>query len=376
MLKNYFTIAVRNLFRYKGFSFINIAGLAIGIACTILILMWVDDELSYDQFHANADRVYRVNKEYQIGAEIGYNPSTPFPLAKAAKEYTADVEEAAKFCNMSSLFIFADKIFREYRVCYTEPSFFNIFSFSFKSGGAGTALSDPNSVVISERMAEKYFGDNDPIGKNFLVNNRGEFSVSGVIENPPDNSEFNFDFFLPISFITDDDDSENWGSHWLSTYVLLGKNADYTAAEARLSALIKEHLPEEKISLKLQPLHNLHLYSIDGKAEGMKYVYFFSIVAFFILITACINFMNLSTARSSKRAKEVGLRKVVGATKMQIVKQFFGESVIISIIALLAALVLVELVRPAFNDLTGKNLTIALNNYKLLLSLLVIVVFT
>jgi len=376
MFKNYLTIAFRNIKAHKGISFINVAGLALGMTCCILILLWVQDELSYEQFYKNADSIYRVNKKYQMGTETGYNPSTPYPLAYAAKQKFAEIKEATRYSRRSTLFKYEDNVFTERRVCFTDTSFFKIFASQFVAGNPKSALSNPNSIVITEDMGNKYFGGSSPMGKTFTVDNSEEFTVTGVVQNIPANSDLQFDFFMPISFVLRPGDGDNWGAHWLGTYVLLHQNAYTNELEQNLSALIKEHLPEEKISLVLQPLKNTHLYSIDGKMEGMKYVYFFSIIAIFILVIACINFMNLATARSSKRAKEVGLRKVVGANRMQITRQFFAESVLYTVFALAVAFVLVELIRPAFNDLTGKSLAFDYSNYKLIIGLTLIVVFT
>jgi ABC-type antimicrobial peptide transport system permease subunit len=346
------------------------------MACVILILLWVQDELSYNQFHENVDEIFRVNKEYKIGTETGFNPSTPYPLARAVKEKFAEIKDAVKFYRNTSLVKYGENKFNERRVCFTDSSFFNIFTCQFIKGNPETALVNPNSIVITQSMARKYFGDIDPVGKVLTLNNRDEFIISAVIDDMPLNSDLQFDFFVPISSATRPDDLDNWGSHYLRTYVLLHKNTNVDGLEQQLSTLIRERLPEEHISLKLQALNRLHLYTISGEKEGMKYVYFFSIIALFILIIACINFINLSTARSTKRAKEIGLRKVIGAERVQIIRQFYGESIIFIVIAFIVALGLVEFILPAFNNLTGKQLSINYNNHYLIAGFLFIGIFT
>jgi putative ABC transport system permease protein len=376
MLKNYLKIAFRNIFRNKGISLINIAGLAIGITCGVLILLWVQDELSYDQFHENSDNIYRVNKKYEMGAEISYNRSTPFPLADAAKSGFAQIKDATKIFRRQILVKYNDIIFTENRVGFTDPSFFEIFSFHFVQGNSTTALLNPNSVIITEDMKKKYFKNVDPIGKIITIDNRTEYAVTGVIENIPENSDLRYDMFMSISADERNRSADDWGSQWLQTFVLLQEKAEYKNIEAKLSSLIKEHLPEEKISLVLQPLKNIHLYAINGEPEGMKYLYFFSVISLFILLIACINYMNLSTARSVKRSRETGIRKVMGAHKLQISRQFFGESILYTIIALGVSLILIELIQPFFNNLTGKNLVFEYTNYQMLSGLILITIFT
>ncbi|MCJ7581300.1 MAG: ABC transporter permease, partial [Candidatus Aminicenantes bacterium] len=269
-----------------------------------------------------------------------------------------------------------DKSFTENRVCVTDASFFNIFTFQFIKSNFKTALSDQNTAVITEDIGKKYFGDSEPLGKTLTFDNRTEYVITGIIQNIPSNSDIRYDIFIPVSKSTQAEEADTWGSHWLQTYILLQEDVFYEEVEHKLSALIKEHLPEENISLVVQPFNKIHLYSIEGQPEGMKYIYFFSVIALFILIIACINFMNLSTARSVKRAKEVGLRKVIGANKAQIIRQFFSESVLYTLIALAIAIVLVEFIRPAFNELTGKNLALDYSNFRLIVGLMIIAVFT
>jgi len=311
-----------------------------------------------------------------MGEETDYNPSTPFPLASSARQKIAGVRLSTKYSRNTALVRYGDKIFTENRVCCADTSFFNLFTFQFLKGHAETALSTPDAIVITRDMETKYFGSKDPIGKVLTVDNRGEFIVTGVVENVPVHSELRYDFFMPISFIAQADNADDWGTHWLFTFVMLEQNTDPSDVSQEMSAMIQERLPEEKISLHLQPLTDIHLYSVDGKPVGMRYVYFFSIIAVFILAIASINFMNLTTAYSLRRAREVGLRKTVGAEKKQIALQFFGESLLFTCIAMGIAFVLLHLVSPAFNDVTGRTLALDVTNLKHILGFLLIVIVT
>jgi putative ABC transport system permease protein len=375
MIGNYLRLAFRNMLRQKSYSFINIAGLAIGMACTILILLWVRDELSYDRFHEHVDRIYRINKTYQMGTETSYNQSTPYPLAEAAKTYVPEIANSTKNYTSRSLVRYKDKVFNENWVCLADSVFFNIFSFKFIKGEAHAALANPRSIVLTETMAQKYFGTDDAMGKTLTINNRDDYTVTGILQNIPSNTEFPYDFFMSITPISgsEEENKDSWESHYLETWVLLHQGANPSDVETKLTAIVKERLDTEQVALKLQPLTKIHLYSIEGKGTRVKYVYFFSLIAFLILAIACINFMNLATARSSKRAKEIGLRKVAGATRTQLASQFLGESFLFSIIAMLVAAFLVELLQPIFNNLTGKHLAINMLDAKFLLGLVAIV---
>lgn len=376
MFRNYIKIAFRNILRNRIFSLINIVGLSIGIACFILIMLWIKDELSYDHHHENLEQIYQVNKEYHLGDEISTNPSTPYPLAKSSLEEIPEVKLSTHYYGSSITVRYKQKVYNEDKVCYTDSSFFKVLTFNFISGDPVTALSNPNSVVITEKIARKYFGDSDPIGKSMTLSNRYELMVTGVINEIPSNSEFQFEIFAPIDNITESDDEENWGSHWLYTYLLLEEKASREIVEEKLTEIIRDRLPNEKISLKLQALKDLHLYSVDGNQAGMKYVLFFSLIALFILLIACINYMNLSTARSSKREMEIGIRKAIGASRLHLIFQFIIESFVFSLLSLLFAIIIVELLRPAFNNLTGKTLFINYLEPDFIFTLLGLLIFT
>jgi len=376
LIWNTIKVALRKMRRQKSYSLINIIGLSLGMACCLLIMFWVRDELSFDRFHNGADRIFRINKQYPLGTEIQTNPSTPFPLAQAVKSAYAEIEEATVFFRRTAIVRYQDKTFTEQALCITDPTFFKVFPFAFRQGDADAALEHPGTMVITERTAARYFSGQDPIGKVLTLDATRAFTVMGVIEDIPANSLFQFDMFLPAAAMSDPERLESWGSHYCSTYVRLQTHAKPKALETKFSGLIKDRLPEEKIDLILQPLTKIHLYAADGNPAGMKYVYFFSLIAVFILAIACINFINLSTARSEKRAKEVGLRKVVGANRAQIIRQFFGESTIFTLIALIAAFILIMSLQTAFNTLTGKSLNFSSLGWDMLGALAAVAVFT
>ena len=364
MFGNYLKIALRNLRKNRLFSFINIAGLAIGMAACILILFLVHDELTFDRFFSDAQNIYQINKSYLIGTEADYNPSTPFPLAAALRSEFAEVRNATNFHRSETLVRYNDKRFTERNVCNSDSAFFSVFAFEFIRGSARKAFQATDAIVITEEMATKYFGDIDPIGQILNLDNRRDCTVSGVIRNIPTNSSIRYDLYIQIPPEAQAANRDNWGSHYMRTFALLSENASPAEFNQKLAALAEAQLPTEKISFTSFPLPKLHLYALDGRPEGMRNIYFFSIIAAFILIIACINFMNLSTARASIRAKEVGMRKVVGAGRRQIVVQFLGESVLQAIIALVFAFLIVELVMPAFNQLTFKTISFSFSDIR------------
>jgi len=366
MLVNYLKIAFRNLLRHKAFSFINILGLAIGMACSIFILLWVRDELSYDKFNEKADFIYRLT------ASAGDFKAAVSPAAVAAglKSQMPVIKNAVRISKPNSTFFeVGNNKFQEKRLIYADSNFFQLFDFPLLRGDQKTILQNPDAILITADMARRYFGDKDPIGRIIRKDNQDNFKVAGVLANIPSNSHIQFDFIIPMSAIEKtnwDLKKETWDSFNFYTYFLLDKNKDLSPRGlslicAEIDRIYKTHVTELKIDFHLQPLRSIHLtpgLQIDQPGIGnIQYVNIFFIVAIFILAVACINFMNLATARSARRAKEVGLRKVVGAGRFQIMGQFLGESIFISLLSFVIAIVLVWALLPAFNGLADKNVS-------------------
>lgn len=362
MIKNYLKVILRNIKKHKGYSFINITGLAIGMACCLLISIWVLDELSFDRFHEDAESLFRVEENQHYSQGEYHVTVTPYPIAPALKEEIPGVKEATRYVwARGGLFRYAENSFFEYAVRAVDPSFFKIFSFPMVKGDEEKIFESPYSLVITEEMAEKYFGRSDPIGKVITVNNTHEFTVTGVIKNTPHNSILQFDMVVPYAFLEKIGvTSDEWGSNSIQTFVQLEENVTETQVNERIKDFIRTRVKESRTDLVLFPFTKIHLHGYFGYERNpgaIQYVYIFSVIAIFVLLIACINFMNLSTARSATRAKEVGLRKVVGAMKTHLIRQFYGESIVFSIIALALAGIIVTLLLPVFSKFTAKELS-------------------
>lgn len=388
---NYLKIALRKIKRQKGFSFINIAGLAIGMAACILILIWVQDELSYDKFHENADQIYRINTEDNSGGTTFLLAGSPAPLGQALVD---EVPEVISFTRVQSGWSnwdlhLGEKHFLEEYLAAVDPTFFKIFQFPFVKGDPSTALAERYSIVLSEDLAQKIFGEEDPMGKIVQLND-ADMTVTGIIRNIPLNSHIRFTYAFPAINMTKWRESklDEWTYSQFATYVVLRKDADIDEVEKKMIGIVKQHLPKGfnvKGRVYFQPLKEIHLHSTDintwmlayPNKGNIAYVYIFSLTAFCILILACINFMNLSTARYAARAKEVGMRKVVGARRPDLIKQFLGESSLLTFLSLFIAVVLVELMLPTFSRLSGKELSfIQSGSWQILASLVVIALLT
>jgi len=374
MLKNYLKIAYRNIKRHKGYSFINISGLAIGMACCILILLFIFDELSYDKFHENHDRIYRVtrkwlNEDGVVSLHLGHVAPPVAPLL--ANDFP-DIIHAVRMLRIGRALIGnGSTFFEESRFFFAEEDIFKVFTFDLTIGDPQTALQDPLTMVITEEAAEKYFGTEDPIGKSLTIqvdNQKADMKVTGIIKPMPHNSHFHADFlgsFKTYEAVVGDRELQNWASNNYATYLLMPENYDINRLKSRLDPFIDRHMEQgvsERTKLEIQRLTDIHLRShLDSEIEpnsDITYVYIFSIIAFFILLIACINFMNLATARSAGRAREVGLRKVVGAQRIQLVRQFLSESIITACLSLVIALIIVFLVLPHFNQFVGRDLSL------------------
>jgi putative ABC transport system permease protein len=382
MFQNYLKIAVRSLFKDKFFSFLNISGLAIGIACCLLIMTYVSFELSYDKHFANADNIYRVVIDGSFNGRDFTGAENPAPAGTTFRDEIPQVEQRVRFRNAGEWIVnYEDKVFTENRVVFADETFFDAFQIKMIQGNPDEALLRKNTVVISESMAEKYFGSEDPLQKTLRLDNSADYMVTGVYEDIPGNTHFHFDMIL--SFITRENEynSPAWLNQNHETYLVLNPNTNLEDVEGlmneiaieKMGAEMRQYLDMSYDDFKaagnsfeyfLQPMTDIHLYSngIGGFEPGgdITYVYIFSAIAAFILIIACINFMNLSTARSANRAKEVGLRKVMGSLKGQLIGQFISESVVITIISGLLGTGLALLFMPYFNDLADRSMAIDL----------------
>ena len=387
MFKNYITVAMRNLKKQKIYSFINIFGLAVGLCVVILILLYVQYELSFDNFHDKADRIYRVVYPSQ-GKSKGL-AVTPSPVATALNNEFPGIVNSVTFGQDPVLLRYNENSFREEKFYWTDETVFEIFSFQLIKGNPKTALSNPNSIVITDKIAEKYFGDENPINKEMTVkiydgNRKLPMIVTGVVKTPPENSHFKFDVLGAIKAVKQiyKRFENNWGFQWLYTYILLPEAVSWKEIESQLPYVLDKYAGEgtsEKIELVLQPLKDIHLKSnLDFEAESngsITFVYIFSFIALFILVIACINYMNLTIARSSKRAKEIGIRKVVGANRRQIAKQLFGEFLLSTIFAIAIGIVLVKFFLPTFSDLAARELSFNLFSSPVLLFSLIGITF-
>jgi putative ABC transport system permease protein len=379
MLRNYFTIASRNILKYKFFSAINIAGLTVGVTACLFIFIYVKEELSYDRFHKEADRIYRVGLMGRMAGQEFNVSNSCYPIGLTMKEEIPGIADYTRIWPASNTVVFAfeDKSFSEKKVFYADSNFFSFFSFELIEGDASTMLTEPNAVVLTEDLAKKYFTHESALGKLLAIGpDKKSFKVTGVAKKAPLNSHFQFHALLSFSTV-DNQIYKGWTGNSMFTYVKLDKNTSPAFVDAQLEEIVIKHVGPEieqlgftyaqfkeqggKYSYMVYPMVDTHLRSkLEGDPEpagDIKYVYIFIAVGLFILIIACINFMNLSTARSAGRAKEVGLRKTLGSMRGQLVGQFLSESFIYSLIAMVLALALAYLLMPAFNVLSGKALS-------------------
>lgn len=389
MLKSYLKIALRTIWRHKGYSILNIAGLALGMACALFILLWVQDELSFDRFHANAGSLFRVEQDQKGGQGTFHVNVTPYGLRDALTAEIPEIRDAARSARPGTLLVRrGEKAFYESRVSAVDPSFLAMFTFPVLRGGAATALAGPDSMVMTETMAKKYFGAEDPIGKSLVINNRHPVVVRAVLKDVPANSTLQFDALLPVAFLKNlGVDIEDWRSNRITTFVQLHPASGVAAVDGKITRLVYDRTrasfrgsaenwakmqadPEQMKRYNgyvgpdymIKPVVDLRLlgfFGFDRRPQGLQTIKTFAAIGLFVLLIACINFMNLATARSANRAREVGLRKVVGADRRRIAGQFYGESILTAILAGLASFAVVILLRPGFNAIAGKTLPLA-----------------
>jgi putative ABC transport system permease protein len=394
---SYLKTAWRKMKRQKGYALINIASLAIGLAGALFIWLWVQDELSYDRFHAQAPALFRVEQDQSGGQGTFHVYVTQYPMGPAIQGSIPEIKRAIRYQPaVGRLFRFGEKVFYEDRVRAVDPAFLEAFTFPLLRGNPAKALSDPRSVVISEDMAVKYFGSEDPMGKTLVVDDRHSLAVTGILKNAPANSTIAFDMLVPFEFLrTLGTDIDAWGANSIITWVELNDPAAAVAVGDKITAFMTQLIydsvrsnPEALAQVQrrrlprytLMPLTDIRLKAVFGFGRSigtLQSVKGFSVIALLVLLIGCINFMNLATARAAGRAKEVGLRKVAGALRGDIISQFYGESALTTGIALLLALLAVAVLRPAFNSLAGKEIPLAaLFSLPFLLGLAAAVVLT
>lgn len=374
MLKNYLKIALRGLRKQKGHALINIAGLAVGMACCLLILLYVQHELSFDQYHQNKDRLYRLATRIQGATFDEGIAKVNGPWGIAIKKEVPEVEEAVRFVIAGQILIGkGDKRFYESAGLYADSTALRVFSFPILQGDGRTALTAPNTMAVTRDFAQKYFGDANPVGQTLMLDNRTEYLITALLDNVPANSHFTFDFLLSMASLTHPQ-RDNWVAwNQFYTYLFLKENVSPQTVEAKIPAVLQKGMGAEtaaRFSPFLQPLSKIHLYSHLFREmspnSDVAYIYIFSSVALLILIVAAINFINLSTAQGSRRAKEVGVRKVLGSLRQQLVGQFLTEAILLCVFAVLLAISLAEFFLPTFNTLVDRHIDIAWRNNALL----------
>jgi len=395
MIKNYLKIAIRNLSKSKGFSAINIIGLSVGLATCLLIMLYVMDELSYDKFNKKADRIYRVDGDIQFGGNHFNLASAPEPMGPALKKDYPQVEQYVRFRSYGGFLVKKDnENLMESKVVYVDSTLLDVFTLPLIDGSARTALKDPKTVVITEKIAKKYFNTTENVvGKSLTINDTTNLKITGILKDIPTQSHFNFDFFVSLNGSIQDWEVNNWVSNNENTYIVLKKGADPKELEAQFDKMVEKYVGPQVAALmnikmdefkksgnydrySLTPLTSIHLHSNKdaelGANGSIQYVYIFSAIAIFILLIACVNFMNLSTARSSNRAKEVGVRKALGSMRKSLIAQFLTESVLLSFIALIVAMLLAWILLPYFNQVANKEIGIGLLSRSWLLPSLIV----
>lgn len=382
MIKNYFKIALRNLLKNKSFSLINILGLSVGMASAILILLWIQNELSYDQFHEKKDRIYEAwNKDTFSGTLQCWN-TTPMIFARTVERDFPEVEQATRVAWPSNYLFSVGEKRLTVQGNIVDSNFLNMFSFPLVKGDPNTVLKEMYNIVLTEKLAKKIFGSEEAMGKIIRIDNKDNFTVTGIVKDLPNNTRFKFEYLLPWAYLrkTGGEDA-NWGNNSTRNYVLLKPNATLASIAPKLKKIKSKYEKSEASNeMFLYPISRWRLYSrfTNGVEDGglIDFVKMFAVIAAFILLIACINFMNLTTARSEKRAKEVGIRKVVGANKGSLIGQFLGESILIAFIAGLFSLIIVQLAIPAFGKLTDKTLFIEYSSPVFWLLFLGFIIFT
>ena len=378
MIKNFFRIAFRNISKNKGVTFINITGLAVGLAATLLILLWVQNELSYERYNLNGESIYRVEQDQNYSGELYHVTVTPHPSGPVWMEKIPEIAEQTRINRLPRiLFRQGENVFFESSVIAADSGLFKMFTLPFVSGDYATALNSPYSIVLTEKLAKKYFGTTNPLGKTLTLENRYQFMVSGVMKDLPNNAVYSYEAVIPYSFLKEIGAySNSWGNNSILTFVQIERGADIEAVNGKLTDIVRENNSRSTNKFMLFPLFDIHLRSQFGFTENrgpVIAVTIFTLIAIFILLIACINFINLSTAKASARGKEIGIKKVAGADQMSMIIQFMFESLLLVAMAMVFALVLVGLSLGLFNNISGKSFNLPdLFQAKFILSFIVV----
>jgi ABC-type antimicrobial peptide transport system permease subunit len=365
MIKNFFRIAFRNIARHKGFTFLNVTGLAIGLAASLLILLWVQDEFSYERFNLKGENIYRIEEDQFYSGARYHVTVTPEPSGPVWKEKIPEIEDQVRI-NLwlpRVLFKYEDKVFFESSVAAVDSELLKIFTFPLSMGDPATALNSPHSIILTQKLATKYFGNTNPVGKTLTVDNKAQFTVTGVFKNIPENSMFTFSAVIPYSYLKEIGVADkSWGNNSIFTFIRLKKGADIKSVNKKLTDIVVENSPQITTKFSLFPLLDIHLHGQFGFKETkgpVIVVTIFTLIAIFILLIACINFINLATAKASGRAKEIGIKKVAGADQLSIIVQFLLESLLLVSVAMILAVILVGLSLGLFNNISGKSFVLA-----------------
>lgn len=380
MISNYLHLGWRNIRRQKLYSGINIGGLALGLAVGILLLIWVQDELSYDKFHKNGENIYKLSVTFTSGSDVQTWGEVPAPMALAAVKQIPGVENAVRMRgNWGSIskLTYGENSYFDAECGYTDPSFFTVFSFPLIKGNNNQPFHDNSSVVITRSAASRYFGTENAIGKVIKVNDKTNYTVSGILEDFPANSSIKYDFLFPYAVLKAEFNNTfwagldaDWGDFFFSTYLQLAPGVSPEKVAEKLGTLRPNQDPTEAgARYNMQPLHHLHLYNPDLSAGSIKIVRIFLIVALVILLIACVNYVNLSTARAIQRAGEIGVRKMIGANRTQLFMQFLWESILVFLLALVFAVCIITVVIPFYNNLTDKQLSLSFQNLQLVFAI-------
>jgi putative ABC transport system permease protein len=376
MISNYLRIGWRNIRRHKLYSSINIGGLSLGLAVGILLLIWVQDELSFDKFHKNGASIYQLSVTFKSGSDVQTWSGMPGAMASSAVKNIAGVQGAVRMVDawQVSQYTYDNKDFYDVADAYVDPSFFTMFSFPMYKG---SVFSNNESIVITRSAARRYFGTEDAVGKMIQVNKKDNYTVSGVMEDFPLNSSMRYDILFPFNILIKAFQAgdhwkgleEDWGDFYYTTYLQLAPNTQPSKVAQQLGLLRPESKPDPNTQYNVQPFYDVHLYNPDQSEAGMKIVRIFLIVAIVILLIACVNYVNLSTARAVQRAGEIGIRKMVGAARRELFMQFLWESILVFLMALVLAIAILLVVIPFYNELTGKQLSLSAGNMQMILAI-------